>query len=38
MSIYSSLVPIISKVSPVLGSALGGPAGALVGSLISSAL
>lgn len=38
MSIYSSLVPIISKVSPVLGSALGGPAGALVGSLISSTL
>lgn len=38
MSIYSALVPIISKVSPVLGSALGGPAGALVGSLISSTL
>lgn len=38
MSIYSSIIPIISKVSPVLGSALGGPAGALVGSLISSTL
>jgi hypothetical protein len=38
MSIYSSLIPIISKISPVLGSALGGPAGALVGSLISSTL
>lgn len=38
MSIYSTLVPIISKVSPVLGNALGGPAGALVGSLISSTL
>jgi hypothetical protein len=38
MSIYSALIPIISKVSPVLGSALGGPAGALVGSLISSTL
>lgn len=38
MSIYSTLIPIISKVSPVLGSALGGPAGALVGSLISSTL
>jgi len=38
MSIYSALVPIISKVSPLLGSALGGPAGALVGSLISSTL
>lgn len=38
MSIYSALVPIISKVSPFLGSALGGPAGALVGSLISSTL
>lgn len=38
MSIYASLIPIISKVSPILGSALGGPAGALVGSLISSTL
>ena len=38
MSIYSALIPIISKVSPVLGSALGGPAGSLVGSLISSTL
>lgn len=38
MSIYSSLVPIISKVSPILGSALGGPSGALVGSLISATL
>jgi hypothetical protein len=38
MSIYASLIPIISKVSPLLGSALGGPAGALVGSLISSTL
>lgn len=39
MSIFPDvLVSIISKVSPVLGTALGGPAGGLVGSLISGAL
>lgn len=38
MSIFPNLISIISKVSPFLGSALGGPAGGLVGSLISNAL
>lgn len=32
------VVDLISKISPFLGSALGGPAGALVGSLISKIL
>lgn len=32
------LVSIVSKFSPVLGAALGGPAGGIVGSLISGAL
>lgn len=34
----SALISLISKVSPILGSALAGPAGGIVGSLISSAL
>lgn len=34
----SSIVDLISKVSPFLGSALGGPIGSVVGSLISTAL
>ncbi len=34
----TSIVELISKTSPVLGSALGGPVGAIVGDLISSAL
>jgi len=39
MSKFSnSLVDIISKSAPVLGSALGGPAGGLIGSLISNSL
>lgn len=33
-----NLVSIVSKVSPVLGSALAGPAGGIVGSLISSVI
>jgi len=36
--IPDSIANIISKVSPVLGSALGGPAGGLIGSLISNVL
>lgn len=34
----SSIVELISKTSPVLGSALGGPVGAIVGDLISNVL
>lgn len=34
----SIVVDLISKASPILGSMLGGPAGALVGSLISKVL
>jgi len=36
--IPNSIVNIISAISPVLGTALGGPAGTLVGSLISKAI
>lgn len=36
--IPSGLISLISKVSPFLGSALAGPAGGIVGSLISNAL
>jgi hypothetical protein len=32
------IIDIISKVSPILGTALGGPIGSVVGSLISTAL
>lgn len=38
MSIPSAIVSIISKVSPVIGTALGGPAGSIVGTLVSTAL
>lgn len=39
MSKFSdSLIDIISKSAPILGSALGGPAGGIIGSLISSSL
>jgi len=34
----TSIIELISKTSPVLGTALGGPVGAIVGDLISSAL
>lgn len=34
----SIIVDLISKVSPVIGSALGGPLGAIIGSLISKIL
>jgi hypothetical protein len=36
--IPDAFVSLISKVSPILGSALAGPAGGIVGSLISNAL
>lgn len=36
--IPDTLISVISKVSPVLGSALAGPAGGIVGSLISSVI
>lgn len=38
MTITSEIVSVISKVSPGLGALLGGPAGAVVGTLMSNAL
>lgn len=38
MTIANEIVSIISKVSPGLGAMLGGPAGAVVGTLMSNAL
>lgn len=35
---FDELINVISKASPVLGSALAGPAGAIVGALISNAV
>lgn len=35
---WSDLKSVIGKAAPIIGTALGGPAGALVGTLVSSAL